>query len=119
MRVLVCDDEREIRLLYRSAFELAGTEVSVASDGAEAVDVAELVHPELVVLDLMMPRTNGFAALPQLHELAPDAHVVVVTAYPSPENLALAAQLGAEECFDKLEFLGRIPELVNRYALAT
>ena len=118
IRVLICDDERDIRLLYRTAFELAGTDVDVALDGAECVAAAEAVQPSLIVLDLMMPRHDGFYALTQLHDRMPDSHVVVVTAYPSPENLARAQALGAEACFDKMEFLGRIPELVKSYAPA-
>jgi len=115
VRVLICDDERDIRLLYRSAFEQAGSEVEVARDGDECVTMAAAHAPDLVVLDLMMPVRDGFSALAELRQRWPDTHVLVVTAYASPENTIRSRGLGAEDCFDKLEFLGRIPSLVARY----
>jgi CheY-like chemotaxis protein len=118
VKVIVCDDESEIRLLYRTAFQLAGTEVALARDGDECVTLVDELQPGLVVLDLMMPRRNGFSALTEMHSRWPGVHVVVVTAYASPENAQRAQELGAEQCFDKLEFLGRIPSLVSEYQSA-
>lgn len=118
MRVLICDDEPHIRLLYRSEFEYAGAEVVVAGDGQECVEVAERVHPELIVLDIRMPRRDGMSALEELHHVCPDAHVLMVTADFSLDHFSRARELGAEECIDKLEFLGRIPELLRHYTPA-
>ena len=47
MRVLICDDERDIRVLYRSAFELQGVEVTVANDGEDCVRAAEELQPDM------------------------------------------------------------------------
>ena len=118
VKVIVCDDEPDIRLLYRTAFQSAGTDVALARDGDECVTLVDQMHPGLVVLDLMMPKRNGFSALEELHSRWPGVHVVVVSAYASPENAERARELGAEECFDKLEFLGRIPALVSEYVSA-
>ena len=116
--MIVCDDESEIRLLYRTAFQLVGTDVAIARDGDECITLVDQLQPSLVVLDLMMPRRNGFSALAEMHTRWPNVHVVVVTAYASPENAQRAHELGAERCFDKLEFLGRIPSLVSEYQSA-
>jgi DNA-binding NtrC family response regulator len=103
MQVLVCDDEPDIRLLYRSAFEREGAQVSTAEDG----------HPNLIVLDLKMPRCDGTTALPKLHAVCPEARVIVVSAHLNMERFSDVEALGAAECFDKLDFLGRIPGLVR------
>src|SRR5688500_3027010 len=83
MRVLVCDDEPDIRLLYRSAFEAAGASVAVAEDGVRAIEVADEYDPNLIILDLRMPRRTGIEALPDLNRVCPDAHVIVVSAHLS------------------------------------
>lgn len=118
MKVIICDDEPDIRLLYRTAFQSAGTDVAIAHDGDECVALVDELRPGLVVLDLMMPRRDGFSALAELHTRWPGTHVVVVSAYSSPENATRAHELGAERCFSKLEFLGRIPALVSEYESA-
>jgi DNA-binding response OmpR family regulator len=118
VKVIVCDDEPDIRLLYRSAFQAAGTDVAVARDGQECVDLVEDFHPALVVLDLMMPNRNGFSALGELRDRWPGVPVIVVSAYTSPQSMAMARELGAEHCFNKLEFLGQIPVLVSQYESA-
>ena len=115
---MVCDDEPDIRLLYRTAFEATGSAVAIARDGLECLDLLDDFVPELVVLDLRMPQLDGFATLEEMRHVAPDVHVVVVSAYASPDNRARAEQLGAEQCFSKLEFLGAIPGLVSAYASA-
>ena len=116
MRVLVCDDEPDIRLLYRSAFAAAGADVAVAEDGDRALELAAAWHPDLVVLDLRMPRRSGDDALPGFAHACPGAAVVVVSAHLPVDQFSRMRELGACECFDKLDFLNRIPALVERYA---
>jgi len=113
MQVLVCDDEPDIRLLYRSAFEREGAQVTTADDGLTAIERAEHDHPNLIVLDLKMPRCDGATALPQLLAVCPGARVIVVSAHLNMERFSDVQALGAAECFDKLDFLGRIPGLVR------
>src|SRR5439155_26715174 len=55
VRVLICDDEPDIRSLYRYAFEQAGADVDEAKDGNDVIEVAIRVKPDLVILDLLMP----------------------------------------------------------------
>lgn len=87
-RVLVVDDEEGIRVLCRVNLELGGFEVLEASDGIEAVEKARTEHPDLVFLDLMMPRMDGWQVLEQLKSDAATANipVVVLTARTSEED---------------------------------
>jgi CheY-like chemotaxis protein len=116
VRVLICDDEPHIRLLYRSEFELAGADVVVAIDGEECIAVADREQPDIIVLDLRMPRCDGLSALAELRAHHPGAHVLVVSANYLPEQFKRCIDLGAEECIDKLDFLMRIPEVIAQYS---
>lgn len=116
MRVLVCDDEPDIRLLYRSAFEAAGATVAVAEDGEVGLELAAQYCPDMVVLDLRMPRKDGLAALPEFRLICPDARVMIVSAHLSVDQFSSLRDLGASDCFDKMDFLGRIPGLVRETA---
>lgn len=115
MRVLICDDEPAIRLLYRTAFESQGAQVDEACDGIECLEVAEATDPDVVILDLYMPRRDGLAVLPELHQRFPRARVLVVSAHAAVEVFEQSRSRGATACFDKLAFLPRIPALMKRY----
>lgn len=118
--VVICDDEPDIRLLYRQAFEDLGVEVAEAADGEECLAVVDQATepPALVVLDLFMPRRDGFATLPELRERCPGCPVVVVTAHAAVDVFDKSRARGAVACFDKLGFLQRVPRLVDRFCRA-
>lgn len=118
VRVLICDDEADIRMLFRMAFEERGAEVSEAVDGDDCIEQAAGMCPDLIVLDLFMPNRDGLSALPELKRLCPTAPVLVVTAYAAAETFGRSRARGATACFDKLEFEQRIPRLVERYGAA-
>jgi CheY-like chemotaxis protein len=116
MRVLICDDEPAIRLLYRTAIEREGVEVDEAADGIECLEQAAVRPPDLVILDLYMPRRDGLAVLPELKQLCPGCRVLVVSAHAAVEVFEQSRSRGATACFDKVSFLPRIPALLERYA---
>lgn len=115
--ILICDDDPRLRLLYRQEFEWAGVDVIEAADGDQCIEVAVREQPELIVLDLAMPKRGGLSALPELRRRCPDTPVLVVTAHAAVEVLSRSRELGATACFSKPGFLARIPEVVERYAL--
>ena len=81
-RVVVADDDADIRAMLLAMLELDGYEVvGEASDGDEAIEVVAAALPDLVILDLHMPRMSGLDALPQLTEVAPDSTIVVLSAF--------------------------------------
>jgi len=116
--VLICDDEADIRALYRVAFEQLGAEVSEAIDGDDCISCAAEGRPDLVVLDVYMPNRDGLSILPQLRQQHPEARIVVVSAHAAEETFALSRALGATACFEKMSFMSRIPRLMDRYGVA-
>ena len=95
-QVLIVDDHPLTRgalasLLASNDFEVVGQ----AAGGAEAIELAAKLHPDLIVLDLTMPDMDGLDALPLLREAAPHAEVVVLTASEDDGNLLAAIRGGA------------------------
>ena len=107
--VLLCDDDPAIRRVYRTAFELEGAVVCEAADGDECVASARRHHPDLVVLDVFMPRRGGLSALPELVRDTPGLRVVMVSAAAARDVADQTRLLGAEGCFEKTDFLTAIP----------
>jgi DNA-binding NarL/FixJ family response regulator len=90
-RVLLVDDDADVRGALRGLLEDEGIEVvGEAGDGLEAVDSVRRSQPDVVLMDLRMPRLDGIGATRRIRELAPNVQVVVSTAY---EDVAL--QTGA------------------------
>lgn len=79
--VVVADDEVDIRLLLKLQLRQFGISVvGEAVDGQEAVEVCEATKPHVVILDLLMPRTSGFEAIPMLRERCPDVQIIAYSA---------------------------------------
>ena len=87
-KVLVVDDEEGIRVLCRVNLELGGYEVLEAADGFTALEVARSQRPDLIFLDIMMPRMDGWEVLGHLKEETATANipVVLLTARTSEED---------------------------------
>ena len=101
--VLVVDDNPVVRIALAAALDAEpGLEVAgVAGDGQMAVYLAEDVRPDLVVLDHVMPRVTGLAALPELRRLLPDARIVMWTSARHLREEVFAA--GGDAFLDKTE----------------
>jgi len=97
-RVLVVDDEPQVVWVLRFSLESEGYETYTANNGVEALDRIAEHHPQLMVLDVMMPQMDGWTVLERLLELPPEdrPRVVMVTALASLRDRAKAAELGAD-----------------------
>ena len=71
--------------------------------------------PDLVILDLYMPKRDGLSALPELKQMCPEARVLVVSAHAAEDTFGRSRARGATACFEKRSFVTRIPRLVERY----
>jgi DNA-binding NarL/FixJ family response regulator len=116
-RTLVVDDHPLTRaalvgLLEQHAFSVVGE----AGDGAEAIERARDLQPDLVLLDLTMPGMGGLEALPRVRAAAPDCEVVVLTASGTEENLLAAIRGGAAGYLLKTEPPERIAEFLDGVA---
>ena len=98
IRVVVADDSEDMRELVRASLHAYGDfeVVGEAVTGAEAVELAVTLEPDVVLLDLSMPVMGGLAALPAIRKGAPDTRVVVFSAFNKEEFGASAASLGAQ-----------------------
>lgn len=118
-RILVVDDEPDLSRLLAFNLSRAGFAVATAARGGEALEKAVTFHPDLILLDLMLPELDGLAICEILRDL-PDTRrtpIFVITAYASEQIEAASRASGADECLAK-PFSPR--QLVNRirYALA-
>ncbi|HXP32379.1 MAG TPA: response regulator transcription factor [Acidimicrobiales bacterium] len=97
MRVLVADDQRVVRDgLVTIVGSLAGVEVvGAAADGAEAVGLADQHQPDVVLMDLRMPRMDGVEATAAIRARLPSVQVVVLTTYADDESVLSALSAGA------------------------
>jgi DNA-binding NarL/FixJ family response regulator len=97
IRVLIADDHAVVRQGLRTFLDLQADidVVGEAADGEEAVAVAAEHAPDVILLDLVMPRLDGIGALRRLSEVAPGARVIVLTSFGEDERLFTALRAGA------------------------
>jgi DNA-binding response OmpR family regulator len=100
-RVLVVDDEPNVRLVFRTALEAAGYTVAEAEDGEMAIDRLGVLPADLVLLDLQMPGMGGMEVLRLLREAHDHVPVVIVTAHGSIPDAVEAMKLGAIDFLSK------------------
>jgi DNA-binding NarL/FixJ family response regulator len=95
-RVLLADDQELVRAGFRLILELAGLEVvGEAGDGAEAVELARRLDPDVVLMDVRMPRMDGIEATRRLAQAGLRARVLVLTTFDLDEHVYDALQAGA------------------------
>lgn len=100
--ILIVDDDREMARILSNAFEGAGYVTTVAKDGNEGLAVAETKSPDLIVLDIMLPRRSGFLVLERLLQILEDPiPVVMVTGNFGDRHRTYAEVLGVEGYFYK------------------
>ena len=120
VRVLVVDDEPNIRLVFKTALEPAGYEVSAACDGHEALERQASTPSNLILLDLRMPGMGGMEVLRKLRERHDATPVVVITAHGNVPDAVEAMKLGAIDFLSKPlspDALRRVVfEVISRHA---
>lgn len=101
IRILIADDSEEVRELLHDIFVDGGHEVIEAVNGEEAMKVFDLQYPDIVLLDIMMPRYSGLEVLPYIKKKSPDTSVVIMTAHGSEEMAVEVMKLGADDYLTK------------------
>jgi DNA-binding response OmpR family regulator len=102
-KVLVCDDEPYIVESVSYVVRKAGYEVITAEDGMDALDAGKRERPDLVFLDIMMPRMSGYEVCRRLKEdpATRGAYIVMLTARGQEEDERKALEMGADEFMTK------------------
>jgi DNA-binding NarL/FixJ family response regulator len=112
LRILVVDDHKSFAELLSSALTtVQGMRcIGTASSAAEGVARAAELKPDVVVMDIQMPRQDGLAATRRIRELSPDSVVAIVTAHDDPQWISRAAQAGASAFIPKN---GSLSEMIS------
>jgi len=123
VRILVVEDERKVANFIRQGLTEEGHTVEVAPDGATALDLlVEGPPPDLVVLDLMLPKVDGFAILKAARQRRVTTPVLILTARDSVADKVRGLDLGADDYLTKPfafdEFLARVRALLRRGTVA-
>ena len=114
-RVLLVDDDPEIIESMRTVLESKGYEILVARDGNQGLLMAERENPDLVVLDMMMPKRSGFLVLERLRRSHPvPMRVIMITANEGSRHKAYAEMLGVDDYIRKPFAMDRLLDSVQR-----
>ena len=115
--VLTVDDDPRILRLVKSCLEPAGYQVRAASNGAEAVQFVMEHHPDLLLLDVMMPKLDGFSVCEQVRSFS-DMPIIVVTGAGAEDDTVRGFDLGADDYlmkpFSPRELVARVKAVLRR-----
>ena len=121
-KILICDDEKNIRNVVREYAEFEGYEVFEAEDGMSAVDLCRRENFDLIVMDVMMPRLDGFSACKEINKIKPTP-VIMLSARGEEYDKLFGFEIGAVDYvvkpFSPKELMARIKIAINRSILST
>ena len=113
-RILVIDDGDSVRNIIGIFLEHAGFAVcGEAADGIEGIEQAKKLKPDLIVLDLAMPRMDGMEAALILRKTMPDVPIVLLTLYQNVLGPSLASELGVKAVMDKTDGMDKLVKCVH------
>jgi len=121
-RILLIEDNADLAYGLRNNLEIDGYDVDVAADGEEGLECARRARPDLVILDLMLPRMDGFRVLRAMRSEGLAMPVLILTARGEEADKVRGLKLGADDYVTKpfgvLELLARVEALLRRNASA-
>ena len=117
-KLLIVDDDVNICSMLKLYFENEGYKVKTANDGIEGINCFKLYEPDLVLLDIMMPKKDGWQVCREIREISPKP-VIMITAKGEVFDKVLGLELGADDFivkpFDMKELSARIKAVLRRY----
>jgi len=118
-KILIVDDDVNICETLRQYFEAEGYEVKTANDGAEGISYFKMYEPDLVLLDIMMPKKEGWQVCREIREIS-SKPVIMITAKGDVFDKVLGLELGADDFlvkpFDNKELAARTKAVLRRYS---
>lgn len=100
-KILIADDEQIVRVRLKELGEKLGFDVVTAGDGVEAWEAYTAEHPDLVVLDIYMPRMNGLLVLSKIKGVTPECPVILITGFLNYEQLVNVSSVKPDGCIVK------------------
>ncbi|MDH3583893.1 MAG: response regulator [Phycisphaerae bacterium] len=100
-KVLIVDDDADVLAILKQAMQAEGALTQCCSDGNTAVHVCEKDPPDLILLDMMLPRRSGFLVLERVKQLSPPPIVIMVTGNEGKRHQAYAETLGVDAYMHK------------------
>ena len=120
-KILIIEDEEMLSTMYKVKFENEGFEVEIAHDGAEGLDMAIKTKPDFILLDIIMPKIDGFAVLKKLRENegTKKTPVILLTNLGQDEDVSRGKELGAVGYLIKAnntpsEVVEKVKSLINK-----
>jgi len=117
-RILVVEDEPEMASGLKDNFEFDGHEVHIAEDGERAITMALTLRPDLIILDIMLPKKSGFDVCRELRQNGFQAPIIMLTARGQEIDKVLGLELGADDYITKpfsvRELLARVHAALRR-----
>ena len=99
--ILIVEDDPVLRNLYVKKFSLAGFEIRTGADGEEAIKLLQEQAPDIMILDLHMPKIDGFGVLEKFPKEMRTYPVIILTNFEEPKNRERGKELGADDYFIK------------------
>ena len=121
IRVVLADDAAVYRQLIRVLLEADGRFeiVAEAGDGVEAIRACESEQPDVILLDLAMPRLDGLQAIPRIKACSPRTSIIVLSGFARDQLERQALAAGANAYLEKGMDIGRIASAIAGYAIST
>ena len=115
--ILIADDEASIRRILETRLKMIGYDVVTAADGEEAVSAFNKHNPDLVVLDIMMPKMDGYGVTREIRRTS-DVPIIILTALGDVSERITGLELGADDYvvkpFSPKELMARVKAVINR-----
>lgn len=121
-RILLVDDDASMVKVFSKYLEVEGFQVEVATDGQDAIDKVKQRHPDLIVLDIMLPKLNGYEVCAKLKRDDETKHIPVImfTAKGAPQEHFVGLMFGADAYLSKSaerkELIDQVKDLLNSSA---
>lgn len=116
-KILIVDDEASIRRILETRFKMLGYEISTAGDGEEAMDAFQKFSPDLIILDIMMPKMDGYGVTKEVRKNH-DTPIIILTALGDVSERITGLELGADDYvvkpFSPKELEARVKSIMRR-----
>jgi len=116
-KILVVDDDVDIVRIVTKMLSREEHEVETASSGEEALEKISLRKPDIILLDIMMPRMNGLEALRKIKDIDPSIYIIMITAFGDIDSYLDAMEWGAFEYINKPFETEELLRMINKTSL--